>query len=174
MCVQYGTKCGNKVYLFDSLATSSHEDWPDDIILDIASIYKCDRRYLSIEQLPVQQQDGNVDCGLFALAFAIESCQGGDLSKVTFDQLQMRAHLLHCLERGCLKRFPIKHKCQNNKRAVPLNHSYKLYQCCQMPEFYGDFMVECDGCGLWVHCDCAGVDVETMTQHSQWFCHLCK
>ena len=81
MCVQYGTKCGNKVYLFDSLATSSHEDWPDDIFLDIASIYKCDRRYLSIEQLPVQQQDGNVDCGLFALAFAIESCQGGDLSK---------------------------------------------------------------------------------------------
>ena len=111
---------------------------------------------------------------LFALAFAIESCQGGDLSKVTFDQLQMRAHLLYCLEKGCLKRFPIKHKGQSDKRAVPLNHSYKLYHCCQMPEFYGDFMVECDGCGLWVYCDCAGIDVETMTQHSQWFCHLCK
>ena len=162
------------MYLLDSLATASHEDWPDDVILNIASIYKCDGRYLSIEQLPVQQQDGSMDCGLFALAFAIESCQGGNLSKVTFDQLRMRVHLLHCLENGCLKRFPIKYTGQSDKRAVQLNHSYKLYQCCQMPEFYGDFMVECDGCGLWVHCDCTGIDVEMMTQHSQWFCHLCK
>ena len=176
MCVQYSTKCGNKVYLFDSFATSSHEDWPDDMVLQIASLYMCDERYLFIEQLPVQQQIGKVDCGLFALAFAVESCQGSDLSRVTFDQNEMRKHLLLCLERGCLKSFPKKHQSRCDKHAIPLDHSYKFYPCCQMPEFYGEFMVECDGCGEWIHCDCAGVDVSQlgMTQHSQWLCHSCS
>ena len=45
---------------------------------------------------PVQQQDGDDDCGVFAIAFALHAILGDDLKNVEFDQSQMRSHLLDC------------------------------------------------------------------------------
>ena len=54
----------------------------------------------------MQQQEGTVDCGLFAIANAIEVCQGNNPEHVKFDQEKMRSHLLECLNNEQLTVFP--------------------------------------------------------------------
>ena len=50
-------------------------------------------------QLPrVQQQQGSSDCGLFAIAYAVDLALGLDPTVVKFDQSLMRQHLKHCLK----------------------------------------------------------------------------
>ena len=61
-----------------------------------------------MELPPAQVQQGGVDCGLFAIAFAYELAAGnaGNPSDVSFEQGKMREHLVKCLERGLFKPFP--------------------------------------------------------------------
>ena len=54
----------------------------------------------------MQQQDGGVDCGLFAIAFATELAYGNDPVQVSYVQSAMQDHLLLCLEQGEMKLFP--------------------------------------------------------------------
>ena len=46
----------------------------------------------------VQKQIGSADCGLFALAFATDLCQGLDPTTQRYDQVLMRQHYVTCLE----------------------------------------------------------------------------
>ncbi len=55
--------------------------------------------------LPSQQDNAN-DGGGFAIAFAVDLCQGLDASQVTYNKTGMRAHLLSCFEDGKMKQFP--------------------------------------------------------------------
>ena len=55
----------------------------------------------------VQKQVGRNDCGLFAIAFATSICFGKDPSAESFNQPQMRAHFLKCLESGKMSPFPV-------------------------------------------------------------------
>lgn len=82
----------------------------EDLVLQIASIYKCHGGVLRIQKLSVQQQiKGTVDCGLFAIAFAVEACRNGrrkEMNLTCFDQTKMRKHLHDCLEKMFLDPFP--------------------------------------------------------------------
>ncbi len=88
----------------------------EDLVAQIASIYKGDGEILKIQKLCIQQQKGGVDCGLFAIAFAIEASRRGgeELSLIPFDQSQMRRHLYKCLDQNFLDPFPR----SNAKRVV--------------------------------------------------------
>jgi len=44
---------------------------------------------LYVNRLPIQQQTGTLDCGYFAIAFAVELCNGEDPSKMVFIQEKM-------------------------------------------------------------------------------------
>ena len=55
-------------------------------ILQIAKIVNTDKPFFKIERLPVQQQHGTADCGLFAIAFAVAVCAGSDVKTLTFEQ----------------------------------------------------------------------------------------
>jgi polycystin 1L2 len=57
---------------------------------------------------PVRNQTGEVDCGLFAIAYAFELAAGNDPTTINFDQSKMRQHLLSCLEREEFTSFPSK------------------------------------------------------------------
>ena len=92
-----------EVRLMDSLPLKTVED---HLILQIASMYKCDGHILTIQRLPVQIQQGNKDCGVFSIAYALEVCIGNDTTASCFDQTRMRDHLKQCLLRGQLRPFP--------------------------------------------------------------------
>ena len=98
VCVQYGNQVDKEVHLMDSLGLTMSVG--KELVLQIASIYKCDEEVLTIRKLGVQQQIGTWDCGLFAVAYAVEVCSG------CFDQTRMREHLYSCLQEGVLKPFP--------------------------------------------------------------------
>ena len=53
-------------------------------------------------------QHGNTDCGLYAIAYTTELAFGHDPTDFTFDQSQLRDHLLNCLTSRTITRFPEK------------------------------------------------------------------
>ena len=65
-----------------------------------------------------QKQNGESDCGLFAIANALALAKGVSLKTVVFSQLQMRSHLHNCLQNELLTMFP--HKLIKNNDATEL------------------------------------------------------
>ena len=83
----------------------------------IAQVYgKAGISQLTVNNVSVQQQVGVMDCGLFAVAFAIEISKGYDPSRASFNQKKMRSHLAACFEKGRLVSF---HKLSKSQEVVP-------------------------------------------------------
>ena len=93
------------VYLIDSLAG---DHLPSTLEEQIAMIYQDVVRDhgLLVTRVPVQQQMGSTDCGLFAIAYAFYAAWGNQLTKLCFDQSKMRQHLLECFQQQKLTAFP--------------------------------------------------------------------
>ena len=82
----------------------------------IAQVYGGGKSQLTVHSLSVQQQVGLKDCGLFAVAFAVEVCQSHDPSRVSYDQSKMRSHFALCLQEGHLVTFP---KGKKSQESIP-------------------------------------------------------
>lgn len=61
---------------------------------------------ISLNSLPVQQQNNGSDCGVFSVAFATCLAFATNPSHVTFDVPRMRSHLLACFKSGRISMFP--------------------------------------------------------------------
>jgi hypothetical protein len=61
---------------------------------------------VNIRLEPCQKQKGSVDCGLFALAYAMSIVFGEDVSTREYNQGNIRSHLLSCFENCKLEPFP--------------------------------------------------------------------
>ena len=79
-------------------------------------------KHIQIELPPFQKQPNGDDCGLFAIASAVCLAEGQDPSEVNWDVHQMRTHLLECLQKGCLEKFPT---CDDPTSRLPYK-SYKI------------------------------------------------
>lgn len=79
----------------------------------------------------VQKQIGSADCGLFALAFATDLCQGLDPTTQRYDQALMRQHYVTCLESAKVIPFP---KTIRRVMSLKTRHWYKFFANvdCQM------------------------------------------
>ena len=64
----------------------------------IAELLQCANDDIQIVVVNVDMQEGNFDCGLFALANIMAVLNGVDVSMIKFDQKQMRQHLVSCLK----------------------------------------------------------------------------
>ena len=127
---------------------------------------------LMLTAIPVQQQSGGVDCGLYSTAFAYHAAMGHDLGKLAFEKGRMRQHLLHCLEKQLLTPFPPSPlSTAQVKRSPKKQLTINLYCICEMPESYDSEMVQCDKCQKWFHFKCIGLKNTTITD--PWFCAYC-
>ena len=151
------------------------------MILQMAQIYRAPNNHstISVKVLPVQQQNGYRDCGLFAIAFATESCSGQDPSRAVFIQTQMRGHLLKCLTKGNIMPFP--QFPQQEKATLPpqitlrprVNTIHVTVHCvCRMPDHYDTNMVQCEACEGWYHYSCMGIKKERDIPEV-WKCGYC-
>ena len=61
----------------------------------------------SVKVMQTQKQVGGNDCGLFAIAIAIAIAFGADPTKLLFDQVAMRSHLVQCFTDKVMKLFPV-------------------------------------------------------------------
>ena len=96
-----------KLYLCDSLASDKLTQTLEESIRVLFQNTSEDN-VVTIHRLPVQQQKkGSMNCGIYAIAYAFHAANGDDLCLLSFEEEQMRTHLLQCYEVQCLKPFPI-------------------------------------------------------------------
>ena len=64
----------------------------------------------------MQNQEGDCDCGLFAISCAIELCKGNNPASISFSQKELRDHYQSCLNAQQMSSFP------QSPRNEPLNY----------------------------------------------------
>ncbi len=94
----------------------------------------CDYAPLSFFILsPVRECPGGSDCGLFAIAFAVDLCTGKDPHVCSYEQNQMRKHLHECFEKGLMIPFPPMKKPKRFARRVKCSRPVQVYCVCRLP-----------------------------------------
>ena len=125
---------------------------------------------LTAEWVDMQQQEGDTDCGLFAIAAAVSLCQGNSPELIKWDQDAMRNHLVSCFSGGKLTEFPVGGPRNSNRVQSP--KTVPLYCHCNMPDD-GKFMIECNNCYGWYHRGCDTVP-KRVTKKTVFLCKKCK
>ena len=97
--ITFGCKDG-EIRIYDLIFTKV-----DDTIMSTIVMLFGDRD-VTCNIPPVQKQQGIVDCGLFAIAFATCLARGHDPSSYQFNQNEMHSHLFTCLQLQHLTEFP--------------------------------------------------------------------
>ena len=70
-----GSACNNTVKYYDSLVEIKIKPM---LAKQITNVIQTQEEHISTEIMPVQQQANSVDCGLYALAFAVSLLHGRD------------------------------------------------------------------------------------------------
>ena len=145
----------------------------------ICDLAHCSESVLKIIPPSVQQQPNGVDCGVFAIAFAVDILNGFAEIGKRFDVGKMRSHLLKCLEEEEFTLFPRSHK--HTKLSKGHIIYVDIYCICRSPFYEEDsesdenlFMAECVKCGEWYHKICLGIPSRVFTNESvEWKCMRC-
>lgn len=96
---------GDQVAVYDSLFT-----WLDaEIRATITKIFGL-KKAREIVMMPMQQQNGSTDCGVFAIATMTSLAHDEDPSGIIYKQVELRHHLLKCISQGKLTYFPRERK----------------------------------------------------------------
>ena len=108
-----------------------------------------------VRRPPCKQQQSNVDCGLFAIAFAVEYCFTREVKYIDYDEGLMRSHWLKCLADGHLTPFlrssrPKKSGEEDDVTVV------QVFCDCRLPSSYGN-LIQCEACSAWFHLRCFGL-----------------
>ena len=85
---------------------SMHGNLPTSAQRLVADLVQCREHAIKVQYIDVQWQSGGTDCGLFALAFATSLCGGQDPTAISYNQGQMRGHLLSVLLSKKIQPFP--------------------------------------------------------------------
>lgn len=142
---------------------------PDEGKKLICSLMQWKGREISLEFIDVQSQKGSSACGLFALAFLVSICEGHDPAVKFYSQLEMRSHLLKCLENNAVVEFPSSSARVPNE---PIKEALPIYCLCLSVE--AGNMIQCDLCDRWYHTDCVNVGKEFEgDSYLAWKCSIC-
>ena len=132
----------------------------------LASIVKCHANELIINQMHVQRQTNNTDCGLFAIFFAVCIAFGQDPTALRISPAAIRPLLLRQLQDRTLQ--PLPSTMTHPHRPILRTTSLHLYCVCRMPDD-GREMVQCDCCDNWFHASCVG----SVDRVREWYCSSC-
>lgn len=157
----------NRIKVYDTLYRSmSNTDK-----FKLAALLNTSLESMVIEWPSVQIQEGDSDCGLFAMAIALALCNGQDPCQQSYDQNVMRVHLASCFQCEEIATFPVsKVKC---KRSKSIEETEVLFCHCRMPYKEGVFMIECSNCLQWFHRSCDKVP-RIVGEQTHFHCMNCK
>jgi len=134
------------------------------------------------------QQTNNTDCGIYAIAFATEVCHGNNPAGVIYATgVELRSHLLRCLEDGFITPIPSKPR----KQKKPLVQSYSIFVSVVYFMHWSTNKISllipkwmklsyCDCCQMWYHFKCLQINHKSARGHSityddkeEWICDEC-
>ena len=160
------------VELYDSMHTTPIED--GSIVSQACKIMQSRKlSKLIIQVVNVSIQEGGTNCGLHAIAMAMDLCNNVDPFTVFYVKHQMRKHLCCCFEEGLLSPFqslPIERKARVLKTLT-----FNLYCVCRQPE--RGQMACCDECDTWYHPGCIYIPQEVVEDGEDlipWSCPSCE
>ena len=138
----------------------------------IAKYIRSQSKSVKIKVVNVARQEGNTDCGLYAVAMMTSIAYKEDPVTVVYSQADLRIHLQQCFEQGFLEKFPIAKKRRIIiSRRITKEVVCNIYCTCQLPEpDDGSKMIQCDGCNEWHHAKCVDFDWKC---NDDWFCAKC-
>lgn len=116
----------------------------------------------------VPQQMNNVDCALFAIAYAFEFVLRRKLMRIDFDVTKLRDHWSDCLIKGEVLPFP-RHSEQEIDVTNEIFETAEVYCTCRLPEHYSKKMVACGACEQWFHRVC----IQDQQLPDSWICQGC-
>ena len=169
---------------------SDHEvDVYDSVFLEpsyntlkqIASIAQCKTSTIELNLETVQVQRNSTDCGVYAIAFLTDLCHGKDPASCQYAGIvELRNHLISCLENGQLSPFPS----TVTAKKKPLVKQLNVYCCCRLPRAIehvkhppaeeATTMIKCYICDNLYHYSCVGITLKEAkrmnTIREMWFC----
>ena len=172
------------VRIFDSLYL---DEVSFEVKKQIASIIQTKHNEIIVKMEKVQQQKNNIDCGIYAIAFATDLCHGLDPVNCLYsDGHLLRAHFLKCLQEGHIRPFPSTSIMQKK----PLLQTINIYCKCRLPYVVEHKqknkisgveddvdMIYCDCCQHWFHLTCVNIDkklAQTLADpKKEWICDEC-
>ena len=95
-----------QVQIFDSLRKSNQNSFTRRSIQCIYALYKTTDGVITADLMNVQRQTDDVNCGIFAIAYAADILSGISPVNSTYDVKKLRSHLVKCLEEETLIPFP--------------------------------------------------------------------
>ena len=95
---------GGEVKLYESIANAEQRSSLEEQLAAIYQMIAGDG--LIVTRVPVQQQKGGVDCGLFSIAYAFHVLRGDNVKQLCLDRSKIRQHLVDCFEQQQLYPFP--------------------------------------------------------------------
>jgi Ulp1 family protease len=167
------------VYYVDSLGDNI-KHLKLNIQIQLSQIYHNNQDVINVKVPRCQQQPNGNDCGLFAIANAVEFCfnTGNVNFNYAFKIDELRSHLADCLENRKFTKFP---KQFSRDRAstfsgITKQISFDLRCSCRMPEFI-DNMISCNNkkCKTWFHQSCIGLNNgKKSIKNWKWQCLICN
>ncbi|KAI8513190.1 hypothetical protein Bbelb_098290 [Branchiostoma belcheri] len=157
-----------QVRLYDSIGADMTTYLQVQLYQTYAAFADQERNVLTIILPEVQRQKNVFDCGLFAIAWAVDIAQGQDVSSIAYDDRKMRSHLKKCFEQGRLTPFP--HLTSQRKKVGFTRVSrISLVCCCKQEEGLGRIEA-CRACQRIFHVSCLPVNPPS---DGKWKCGDC-
>ena len=171
-CVSNKFSTSGTVDLYDSMHTTPIQG--DSIVLQVCKIMQSLKlSKLHIRVVNVSLQEGGTDCGLHAIAMAVDLCSDLDPFAIDYMTDEMRNHLCHCFEEGIILQFPS--KIIQRESRVLRTVDIELYCVCRQPE-HGQ-MACCDEFDTWYHPGCIFILENVLNDESDlvpWRCPSCE
>lgn len=169
-CSENGT-----IELFDSQHTV-----PESTIKQQAcTILRCRLPLITIQVVNVQKQSNENNCGLYAMAMALDLCEGRDPFICSYNETFMRSHIEGCFQQEHITRFPKdKSKVVRRRKRIINQINVELFCICRYPDVdvtthFGD-MACCTTCKQWFHAACMDIPKEVFKKKNlEWFCSFC-
>ena len=95
----------DRVQIFDSLRKSKLNPATQRSIQCIYALYKDPDGLITADLMNVQRQTDAINCGLYAIAYAVDILSGRNPVNSMFDVKLLRTHLMKCLEEESLTPF---------------------------------------------------------------------
>ena len=133
------------MHIYDSL----YNTCTDHGIEQICSILYTPNNAVHLHFMDVDKQTNHSDCGLYAIAYAIDLCRDEDVCFRKYDTVLMRQHLSKCLESRRISAFPSSDRSSSH---VVAKKSINVRCYCRMLD--AGVMIQCNSCNEWFHKKC--------------------